>query len=239
MRKIAFQKYILVFLITLGIFVVSFHISATLNNKRFSELQKIKENLKIDTLSLEIQFSILEAALCENLDESFLVADLYNMGRKLEHMERNLGSENPEVIGLKKHYSLLQIKHWSLVKKANQQCELNLIPILYFYSDKEKCPDCQRQGFVLSYLREKYDNLRIYSFDYDLDLSALDVLKSMYRLKPDFPIIIVKDEVYYGFKNRQDLEEILKEFILETEVEEEPEADITEQNTPKETEQAR
>ena len=215
MRKIDFQKYILAFLITLGIFATAFYISATLNNKRFSELQNLKEELKIDTLSLEIQFSILEAALCENLDKSFLVADLHNMGRKLEYMGRNLGSEHPEVINLKKHYSLLQIKHWALVKKANQQCELNLVPILYFYSDEERCPDCQRQGFVLTYLREKYPNLRIYSFDYDLDLSALEVLKSIYSLKPDFPIVVIKDEVYYGFKDRQDLEEILKEFISE------------------------
>ena len=208
------KKYILVFLITSFVFVLGFWLSNIINSQKLSTINALRQELQLNVLSTETQFSILETAICENSSFSTLASELYEMGEKLSYMESRLGQHNPDVLRLKKYYSLLEIKNWLLVKKSKKECKAQLIPILYFYSNRKNCPTCAKQGFVLTYLRNKYPFLRIYSFDYDLNLSAIDTIKSLYSLKPKLPIIIVGEKVYYGFKDKDELEKILpKQFI--------------------------
>jgi len=212
-KEINWQKYFLVLFVTLLIFGSGFFLSDYLNKKRINQLTSLQQNLRIDILSLETQFSILTQAPCENLNESTLTKELYEISQKLTSVGNTLGREHPYFLQLKKYYSILELKHWLLLKRAARECNLDLSFIIYFYSDEKKCPDCQKQGFILSYFRKKYPFLRIYSFDYDLELSALGALKSIYSLEEKLPIIIVNDEVYYGFKKKEQLEEILRKYI--------------------------
>ena len=107
----------------------------------------------------------------------------------------------------------MQIKHWLLLQKTSKNCDTDLSFIIYFYSDKKDCPECEDQGYILTYFRKKYPFLRVYSFDYNLNLSALKTLKSIYTLEEELPAIIVNDDVYQGFKSKKDLEEILSNYI--------------------------
>ena len=124
-------------------------------------------------------------------------------------MEQNLGDENPDVISLKKYYSLLQIKDYLLVGKVNEKCGVKAITIIYFYSNKGDCADCQKEGYVLTSLREEYPELRIYSFDYNLDLSAVKTMRSLYGVRNKIPALVIWDENYYGFKTASDIEKII------------------------------
>ncbi|MDI6883394.1 MAG: hypothetical protein QMC93_02945 [Patescibacteria group bacterium] len=212
-KKISFKKYFLVFFITLLIFSAGFFLSNFVVEKKITHLTGIQENLRIDILSLETQFSLLAQTPCQNLNESALTQELYNISQKLISIGDTLGPDNPDFLRLKKFYSILEIKHWLLLKKAAKDCQLDLVSIIYFYSDKKICPDCQDQGYILTYLRKNYPILRIYSFDFNLELSVLQTLKSIYSLEKELPIIIVNDNVYYGFKTKDELEEILKDYI--------------------------
>jgi len=220
-KEIDIRKYIIVFFITLFIFTLGFWLSSYINNQKLSQIDSLKQEIQLNVLSVETQFSILETALCENTSLSTLSSELYEIGEKLSYMENKLGGQNPEVIKLKKSYSLLEIKNWLLVKKAKQECNAELIPILYFYGNYKNCPICSKQGYILTYLRNKYPFLRIYSFDYNLDLSALSTIKSVYSLKKDLPAIIIEGKVYYGFKDKTALEKILPSFDKLKEKEEE------------------
>ena len=214
-KEIDLKKYVLVFFITSFIFAIGFWLSNYINNQKVSEINALRQELQLNVLSIETQFSILETAICENSSFSTLASELYEMGAKLSYMESRFGQRNPEVIKLKKYYSLLEIKNWLLVKKAKKECQAQLIPILYFYSNRKNCPSCPKQGYVLSYLRNKYPFLRIYSFDYNLDLAALSTIKSIYSLKNKPPIIIIGKKVYYGFKDKAALSKILPKPFLE------------------------
>jgi len=178
-----------------------------------TQLTDTQRDLTIDILSLETQFSILNQAPCQNLNESILTKELYDISKKLSLIENTLGENNPDFLRSKKYYSILELKHWLLLKRAAKDCDFDSVFILYFYSDKNSYPDCEKQGYILTYFREKYPFLKIYSFDYDLDLSALQSLKEVYSLKKDLPILIINDEVYFGFKDKKELEEILSEYI--------------------------
>jgi len=232
-KKLSIKKHLFILFATSVIFLSGFFLSSFLVEKKIIALSSIQDNLRIDILSLETQFSILTQAPCENLNESTLTKELYDISRKLTSIENTLGPDNPDFLRLKKFYSILEIKHWLLLKKAAKDCNLDLVSIIYFYSDKKNCPDCEDQGYILTHLRKTYPFLRIYSFDYDLRLSALKTLKSIYSLKKDLPIMIVNDNVYYGFKTKEELEEILKEYTNLESLGQEETPTSTEESTEK------
>ena len=95
------------------------------------------------------------------------------------------------------------------MKKITTKCDLDPVFILYFYSNEGDCSDCVRAGHILSYLREKYPTLRVYAFDYNLDLSALRTLISINEIENTLPAMVIEDEVYYGFTRLEDVESIL------------------------------
>ena len=212
-KKINAQKYLLVLFFTLLVFNSGFFLNNQLNKEKIVQLGSLQQDLRIDILSLETQFSILTQAPCENLNESTLTKELYNISQKLTSVGNSLGPEHQDYIQLKKYYSILEIKHWLLLQKAAKECKIPLTFVIYFYTDKKACPKCEDQGYILTYFRKKYPFLRVYSFDYDLDLAALQTLKSIYALKKELPIIVINNEVNYGYKNKEELEQALEEFV--------------------------
>jgi glutaredoxin len=94
------------------------------------------------------------------------------------------------------------------MKEITSRCGQKSIFVLYFYSN-DKCDDCTKQGYVLTSLREKYPNLRVYSFDYNLDLSAIKAMISIYKVPDSLPALVINGKVYSGF---QSIEEVEKTF---------------------------
>jgi len=219
-KKINLSKHLIVLLATTIIFAGGFYLSNTIVEKKISAISKLQQGLSIDILSLETQFSILNQAPCKNLSESTLTKELFDISQKLESVGNSLGKDNPDFLMLKKYYSILEIKHWLLLRKTAKECKMNLVSIVYLYGDKKNCPACEDQGFILTTLREKYPFLRIYSFDYNLALAPLDTIKSLYKLKPTLPILIVNEDEIYGLKSKEQLEEILSQYISLAKLEE-------------------
>lgn len=211
-EKFNWKKHIVVFFIALIIFGAGFALSDYLARQRMNKITNLQQELRTDILSLETQFSILSQAPCKNLNESTLTQELYTISQRLTSLGGTVGKDKPSFLRLKKFYSILQMKHWLLLKKAEKECEFNPTFILYFYAGEEDCEKCKDQGYILSYLREKYPFLRIYSFDYNLDLSALETLKSTFSLKKELPIIIINDDAYYGFKNKKELKDLISQY---------------------------
>lgn len=211
MRKISFTKYFLAFVITALIFATAVIANNFFNTKRIEQLRSLEESISIDILSLETQFELLQEQSCKNISEdSVLSRELDTLARKLSFAEAQLGTDNPEVLRLKRHYSLLEIKDLLLMQKVSEKCGLEPIFLLYFYSNETGgCPECTRQGYVLTELAKQYPQLRIYSFDYHLDLSAVETLISLKEIPDELPAIVVDDTPYSGFKSMEDIEEII------------------------------
>lgn len=208
--KIETKKYVLAFVLTGMVFFGALLISNSFAERRLNEIKLIEDKISLDILSSETQFALLKESSCKTIDHSTAFSEeLNSLTQKLSYMEDNLGSENPEVISLKKYHSLLQIKDSLLVKQVSEKCGIKPITIIYFYSNKGDCADCKREGYVLTKLREDYPELRIYSFDYNLDLSAVKTLRSIYDVKNTLPSLIILDENYYGYKDANDIEKIV------------------------------
>ena len=130
------------------------------------------------------------------------------MSDKIEYSDKNLKG-NADALQLKRYYSLLEIKDYLLTKKINERCGLKRIPVLYFYTTAENCTECTKQGYVLTELRNKYPNMRVYSFDYSLDLSALRALLKIYRIEDTkLPAMVINEHKVTGFQSVEDIEKI-------------------------------
>lgn len=213
MRKpLNWKKYIITFFITAIIFGVALYINSWLDQKRYADLKSVQDQISLDLLSSESQFDLLKQASCKTIGDNVLSNELGSLATKLSYMEANKSQSDNEILLVKKNYSLLEIKDYLLMKELNSKCQSKPIAILYFYTNKEDCPDCEKMGYVLTYLREQYPELRIYSFDYNLDLSAIDTLKSIYKLNGNLPAIIYNDDAIYGFKSIDEIKSLIPEF---------------------------
>lgn len=209
------KKYIFTFVITLTIFVTAFFASTFFSNKRVESVKSIQDTIAIDILSSETQFDLLKEMPCSNVGDTILSAELSALGDKLSRTETDRGEKDSDVIYLKKYYSLLQIKDYLLSKKLVEQCGITKKPvsIIYFYSNIGNCPECQREGYVLTRLKEIYPDLRVYSFDYNLDLSAIDSMKRIYHIKDALPAMVIEDRTSTGFKTLEELSALLPDSL--------------------------
>lgn len=213
---IDWKKYLIVFFITAALFVTAGYLSSYLSNKKIEQLKSIQDQIAINILSSETQFSLLQELSCNNVSGSILSGELDDIRNKLEWGQKNLGATE-EVSYLKKYYSLLQVKDYLLMKKISASCKIKSAFILYFYTTAENCSECERQSIVLSNLREKYPELRVYSFDYSTDLSVVKALLKIYKIKDtELPALVLGDELLTGFKSIDELEtKVQKSFKLQ------------------------
>ena len=210
-NKTDWKKYFFSFAITAMIFITAILLSNYFGNKKLNQIRDIQDKISIDILSSETQFSLLEESACKDFGKGTLSTELGTLEDKLGVTESDRGSNDPEVKTLKQYYSLLEIKDYLLMNKIGEKCKKAPISIIYFYSNDGSCGDCQKEGYVLDKLRETYPDLRVYSFDYNINLSAVKTLISVNKLQNKLPIIIAKDKPYYGFQSVEDLEKNLPE----------------------------
>ena len=204
------KKYVIVLFITATIFVSGLWISSYFSNKKIDQLKNIESKISLDLMSSETQFSLLQEQSCKDVTNNILSSELNTLADKISYSENNIGAEDVDVISLKQSYSLLEIKDYLLMKKIRERCGEKSIFILYFYKNND-CSDCTKQGYVLTTLREKYPDLRVYSFDYNLDLSAIKTMISIYNVPDNLPAIVINGKVYSGFKTVEEIEKTFPE----------------------------
>lgn len=205
-NQIDFKKYILVLLITGSIFGTAIYISNYLGEKKIAEIKNIQDKIAIDILSSETQFALLEDSSCQDISSNSLSDELSALEERLSSTEKDRGDDDKDIVSIKKYYSLLQIKDYLLMKKIAEKCKTSPASIIYFYSNNGECKDCQKMGYILTKMREDYPKLRVYAFDYNLEVGALKTLINIHNIKNNMPALIINDKVYYGFQNTEDLE---------------------------------
>jgi len=209
-KEFDWRKYLIVFLITVGLFITASSLSNFFSDRKFNQLKNIQDDIAINILSSETQFSLLSELSCKNISGSSLSDELADLGSKLEWGQKNLGNTE-EVLNLKKYYSLLQIKDYLLTKRISARCGTKAAFILYFYTTAENCTECEKESLVLSSLREKYPELRVYSFDYSIDLSAVKAMLQIFKIEDTkLPALVVDEDLYTGFREAEELEAIVK-----------------------------
>ena len=209
-RGARWSTYVIAFIITSFIFAAALYASNYFNIQRVNDIRATQDDISIDILSLETQFELLQEYSCDDVGENtILPSELSSLGNQLSYMESQGPKNQEEVIRLKRLYSLLEIKDYLLMKQLAAKCNLKPVFILYFYSNRGNCTDCEKQGYVLTALSQTYPQLRIYSFDYDLGVSALQTLIAIDDVDNQLPALYINGKSYYGYHSVEDIQKIL------------------------------
>ena len=112
-NHIDWKKYVIVLFITAALFVTAIYLSNYFGNQKIKQLQTIQDQISIDVLSSETQFSLLSELSCKDISDSVFSDELSELGSKLQWSQDNLGN-TAEVSYLQKYYSLLEIKDYLL-----------------------------------------------------------------------------------------------------------------------------
>ncbi|MEM2131062.1 MAG: hypothetical protein QXR96_00930 [Candidatus Woesearchaeota archaeon] len=206
-KTLNYYKLIAVFAITTLIFISGILIGNFFTNKKIDKIIMFENNIKNNFEATEIQYLLLTQEPC-NTDTILITKELEEIGSKITYMENMLGFDNNEVMDLKNSYSLIQLKHYLLLKKIDKECNEKFNFILYFYSNKGDCPKCEQQGFILDYIKKKYNNTMIYAFDINNDNNALKTIKNKYKIEKT-PGLIINENVFQKFLETEEIEDLL------------------------------
>ena len=205
------HKYFYALLITLAIFLGLTWLSNYFDAQRLNEVKAIDASISTDILSSETQFDLLKETPCEDLGVSSLSQELDSLGSRLSFLESSRGTNDAQVIGLKLNYSLLEIKDFILMQSLSEKCHTKPVFVLYFYSNSGDCPSCSDMGAVLTALREDYPAVRVYSFDYHANLSAVDTFEKIYKVKDELPATVIHGKPIYGLQSLSAIEDLMPE----------------------------
>lgn len=207
-KRISKTRYLAIFATTTLIFIIGMYLGHKITSMKVTTLTNIEQDIKTKTTDMELQFLLLSEEPCLISDFTGLSDELYQIGKRLSYMETHLGVKNEDVVRLKEYYTLLEIRHWLFFKKLNENCNKNLTLVLYFYSSNTDCPECEQQGYILTYLRKDNPSLKVYSLDINLGNFALDTVKKRYDVKTA-PTLVINGKVHEGFISKDELEAIV------------------------------
>lgn len=205
-------RYFLALVISLVIFMTGFLASNTLTNKKLETLKNIEDDISLNILSSETEYDILREVSCDtitNSNQTVLTKEIGTLADNLSLLEGN-NEDDERIISAKKRYSLLLIKDYLLSKRLTDDCGTKPTFVIYFYGNADVCPECVKTGYALSSLRDDYEKLRVYAFDYNLDLPIIKTFASLYGVREDqLPAVIINQKLYVGLNTKESIDELL------------------------------
>ncbi|MBT3297476.1 hypothetical protein HN385_00975 [archaeon] len=214
-REISKGKYIMAGVLTFLIFSLGLTMGIILEEMRYNEAQEINEEQDVSYLSLQLQYLMLTSfedqsncpVLLTTLQDS--IDELSGSLSKIIDYEKENSISSDDYLLISRRYTLDNLRYWLMAEKAKESCQLDMVSILYFYSDD--CPSCPNQGTILSYFKKLMgDQLLVFPINLDLreDEAMIEVMMSLYNVTK-FPTIIVEGDKYEGVIKKNDLQEII------------------------------
>jgi hypothetical protein len=215
--KNSFRFYaIIAFFLTFIVFFSGFSIGFLINDFKQKDLNAdltlIKDSVEKNQVEIALMNYLNDNISCDymKLRVSSINEKVYDLGIKVGNYEDNNGVLNEDYYNLKKSYINSLINNWINVNNAKDLCKLNYSTILYFYSLKETCPECEKQTVVLSAIKELYGiNALIYSIDSTLELDTVNILRYSYNVT-QYPSLVINGKTYSGFVSFSDIKEMFE-----------------------------
>jgi len=129
---------------------------------------------------------------------------LWDLGLKLEsyRVATEEFQKDKFYLDQKTKFNENQVLYLLFLTKVDKECALNQDIITFFYKNSEECTKCDDQSFVLTDIKEQLgNNVSIFSFDMDLNISNIDILGQYYEID-QLPCTIINEEKYCGMRDK-------------------------------------
>jgi hypothetical protein len=121
--------------------------------------------------------------------------------------EQDVSDGRKEIV--MRRYILDNLRYWLLARESKQQCSIDIVPILYFYSTE--CSSCPTQGTILSYYKKIFGE-KVLIFPINLDFRSeepmVEIMISQFSIEKN-PTIVVDNKKYEGVVKKDRMKEII------------------------------
>lgn len=202
-RNISWDLYITAFVISLIIFSIGVWFGLQIEKTVYEQTNEKIADLGNRVMAVgNLLLLENEKDYCEYIksETAKFDAETYELGKQIEFMEEKRGVDE----SVKLNYMELEFRDYLLSKKINAICGEKQNLILYFV-DSEICQTCKEQGEIITSARMK-TNTKVYTFDLSVNSTLVDALKKRYSIvNSSFPIIVINDNVSFGFMDENEL----------------------------------
>ncbi len=214
-RFISKDKYFVAGVITFLIFALGITLGFILEDHRYNLVEEINMEQDVQYLSLQSQYLYLQAFSNYNncpILSTTLKETVRDLSDSLSDVvafeeEKEISDKRKEII--MRRYILDNLRYWLLAKESKQKCDINLVPILYFYA--VDCPSCPNQGAILTYYKKIFGE-QVLIFPINLDLREkepmVEIVVSQFNVTK-YPTLIIDNKKYEGVVKRDQLGEII------------------------------
>ena len=209
---------VLSLIITLLVFFGVFFASGVFSDKRETAvIDKMDRVIKRyeDMQTIMFMSSIMgENATCPALKAglSEMNKDLWDLGNKIDNYRQATEQfhKDPFYLNQKREFNRQEVLYLMMLRKMKDTCGINQTIVSFFFKRKEDCPDCDAQAFVLTDIKKdsekfsKKDEIAIFSFDVDTNLTTVNLLTLYYNIT-EYPCSVIESGTYCGLRNKKEL----------------------------------
>jgi len=218
-RTISKDKYIIAGIITLLIFSLGLTLGIVLENHRYGIVEDINKQQDLKYSSLQLQYLYLSSFNNKNscpLLQATLKGAIRDLSDSLGDVIAYEEEENPtstKAIFIQRRYVLDNLRYWLLAAQSRQECDLAIVPIVYFYTDD--CGSCPNQGTILSHFKGIFgDQLLVFPINLDLreQEPMVEVMMKQFNIT-HVPSLVIDDVKHEGVVKSDELEKAICELI--------------------------
>lgn len=205
------RRYLYALLIAVFLFGLGFLISHSISSWEFQRTSILQEKIYYGFYSNMVQYDLFEEKQCNTVYLNEIGEALDFQGQMISQFEEKFGKENKYVQERKRYYYLLELSHFSFVKKIEKDCNFDYNYLFFFYSNEgENIDASENAGKLVSYVRNNNENTYVYSFDINSNVEILEKLKNKYNVSSS-PLAIINGKYYVSdFSGVDNLEKYLK-----------------------------
>ncbi len=220
-RKLDWELITVSALLTLMIVGGVFFFGSILSDYKVDQLRNDIRQVEVEqrsqALTLQLSDSV-ERGNCGSLkswvDSS--VPEIRELRKQVAAYENSRKLNNDQYPVLKRRYTNLMIQNLVEVRQLEQNCDQNIVDVIYFYS--QECDSCEDQGTILTYYRQEYsDRMVVYPLDSDLGMDHVEFLERFYNVT-SYPTLVIDGEPYEGFTTKQELGDLIQKRLNVTSV---------------------
>jgi len=185
------RRYFFAFIIGTAIFLLIFLVSYSVSFFEFNRVANMQNDLAYEIFQDKLYYSFFNQGVCDSSSLKDISESLNFQRGIIDNLEKRFGKTNSVVLSRKKFYTLVELEHFEFIQTLNSDCNFDIPIILFFYSNNENLIDeSESMGRLLDATSINNENLIIYSFDFDLNSSLIEMLKEKYNIKEPLTIVI-------------------------------------------------
>jgi hypothetical protein len=115
-----------------------------------------------------------------------------------------------EYFSLKNIFISKNLELWMYLYNYKRQCNSDQVSILYFYPDRKACAECEVQANILTDVRNKCPNIKIFALPINADMGVLNIIRDRFNITKTPTIVINENTVMEGITTEDSLLSIVK-----------------------------